>query len=267
MKILFFLALLVNLVFFLWQYNAGAFHNAADKTEIASPEPKQIWLLSELAKKPAVSVAAIHTPTRVVTNLIAPATVISRPTKNNPQHLITSTIVNSVQISATSATPMTPVATVTAKTFYCYQVGGFADKAAVIHWAQQQALDETSLQLKETPPVIADYLVNYPAAATLADSKKNMAVLTTHGINDFFMINQGEFKGTISLGVFKNEARAIKAQQILIQKGINAKVSKRYKTAATVSAQIKTEKTRPQLLATLAGHAPQPRVELVSQCK
>lgn len=264
MKILFFLALLANLVFFLWHYNAGAFHHAADKTELAAPKTKQIWLLSELEKKPPVNMAATHI-VPLAANLTAPATVMTRAIKDNPQHLVTSTVVNPVQTPVSSVT--TPATTAPVKTFYCYQVKGFADKTAVTHWAQQHAVDLSVLQLKETPPVVADYMVNYPAAPTIVDSKKNIALLKEHGINDFFMINHGELQGAISLGVFKAEAYAIKAQQDLIQRGIKAKVTKRYKTAASVSAQIKTAKNKPELLAALAGQAAKPSVELLPQCE
>lgn len=272
MKILFFLALLANLVFFLWQYNAGAFHHATDKAELANPEPKQIWLVSELEKKPPVPVAATHTAP-ITTNPTTAATITARTETANPQQLVTTAPVNPVQAPVPNQT--TPVAsasppataTTPVKTFYCYQVKGFADKTAVSRWAQQQALAPTALQLKEIPAVVADYMVNYPAASSFAESKNNIAILKEHGINNFFMINHGEFKGAISLGVFRSEARAMKAQQVLIQKGIKAKVTPRYKTAPVVSAQIKTEKTKPQLLATLAGQARQPSVELLSQCE
>lgn len=279
MKILFFLALLANLVFFLWQYNAGAFGHTTDKTELAISESKQIWLVSEMEKKLPVNRAATPTPPPA-THQTSPATVMALAKTNTPQQSVTSAAVHPVQplpvpsqtapianvaAPAPSLTPALPMASV--KAVYCYQVQGFADKTAVTRWAQQQTIDPKALQLKETAPVVADYLVNYPAAATFAESKKNIAVLKNHGINTFFMINQGEFKGAISLGVFKSEARAIKAQQVLIQKGINAKVTPRYKTAPVISAQIKTEKTKPELLLTLAGHAPKASVELLSKCE
>jgi hypothetical protein len=93
MKIVFFLALLINLIFFLWQYNAGAFHHVTDDAQIAPAEPKQIWLLSELAQKQPATV--IKTPIPPTTlSITAPAAVITRATKNNPQHLVTSTLTN-----------------------------------------------------------------------------------------------------------------------------------------------------------------------------
>ena len=262
MKNLFFLALLTNLMFFLWQYHAGAFRHVADKPEFVNPNPKQIWLVSELEKKPSVTVAAIQaSPGK--TTLTAPAAVISHPEKNNSPQTVVAPLANAASATVTSTTPVTPAV----KTLYCYQIKGFADKATATRWSQKQSTDASSVQFKEIPPVVSAYVVNYPAAATFADSKKNVAALKAHGVNSFFMINHGEFKGVISLGVFKNEARAMKAQQMLVKKGINAKVSKRYKTTATVSAQIKTEQTRPQLLATLTKYARHPSIELLSKCE
>lgn len=262
MKNLFFLALLANLVFFLWHYNEGDFHHAASESEFVTSAPKQILLVSELEKKPPVIAALTHSAT-VEPKLTAPAVISSQNAKNTLQHSPVSTAIK---------TAIAPVATeistaAVTKTFYCYQVRGFSDKTAATHWSQQPSINSSSLQIKETLPVVADYLVNYPAAATLAESKKTVDFLKSHGVTDFFMINHGEFKGAISLAVFKNEARAIKAQRVFIQKGINAKVSKRYKTAATVSAQIKTEKNKAQLLATLSKYTRHPSVESFSQCE
>lgn len=292
MKNLFFLALLANLVFFLWQYNAGAFRHEADKPEPVNPNPKQIWLVSELEKKQSLTVAASHA-SAVKTTLTAPTAVISRPEKNNPQQPVISTVTNTTNVAVATKTPATPAAiaslpeknnspqtvvapvtstisattTTAVKTFYCYQIKGFADKVAATRWTQQQSVDAASVQFKEIPPVVSDYVVNYPAAATFAESKKNIETLKAHGINNFFMINHGEFKGSISLGVFKNEVRAIKAQQIFTNKGINAKITKRYKSPATVLAQLKTEQTRLQLLATLTKYTQHPSVELLSKCE
>lgn len=275
MKKIFFLALLANLVFFLWQYHAGAFQHPTDAVEFTIPKSKQILLLSELDKKPSapIKVATISNPP-VASTVTVPAAIIARKTKNPLQHLVTSTRVNTIQATKaravsqatkTKAIPTATPATIAVKKFYCYQVGTFASKAAATHWLQ--TLGKVSLRrLKQNQPMVADYLVYFPAT-NVAESKKNMAMLKTQGINDFFMLNNGEFKGGISLGVFKNEAFAVHAQQVLILKGINAKVSKRYKTPPSVSAQIKTEKTKAQILAALTRQAPRLRVELLSKCE
>ena len=241
MKNVFFLALLANLVFFLWQYHIGGFHHPSDETlTVAPPNLQPILLVFEQKKQPPPINIDPLTPTATVVK--ADANVEKSP------------------LALTKPETSVPVT-------YCYQIGVFANKKALTQWLRQQGLDSTTLQLKENQPVVADYVVSYPAAATFADSKKNIAFLKARGINDFFMINNGEFKGTISLGVFKNEARATKVQQSFIQKGINAKVTKRYKTLPSVSARIKTTKTKAQLLASLPGYAVKSSVELLSKCK
>lgn len=258
MKILFFLTLLANLVFFLWQYNAGGFHRAEEKTEISNPEPKQIWLLSELPKKPPVTVAAIQTPP-----LAAPAVNVPQPAKNNPQVPTLLPVLKPAVAATASATPTTTATAV--KQFYCYQIKGFSDKSAAMHWSQKAGVS-MSLRFKEIPPVVADYVVNYPVP-TPAKSGESGEFLKQHGIKNFFVINHGESKGSISLGVFKSEAHAIKAQRMFIQKGINAKIAKRYKASPAVLTQLKTEQNRSQLLASLAKYTRHPKVESLSQCE
>lgn len=51
MKILFLLALLVNITFFFWQFNSGTLHSLPDKNSADINEDKQILLLDELSKK------------------------------------------------------------------------------------------------------------------------------------------------------------------------------------------------------------------------
>ena len=48
MKILFFIALLVNIVFFLWEFNSGALNSSMPVAKVEKNETKQILLLSEL---------------------------------------------------------------------------------------------------------------------------------------------------------------------------------------------------------------------------
>jgi hypothetical protein len=51
MKILFFVALLVNITFFFWQFNSGALKFSSDKKDTDVKQTKQILLLKELSKK------------------------------------------------------------------------------------------------------------------------------------------------------------------------------------------------------------------------
>lgn len=50
MKILFFVALLVNITFFFWQFNSGAVKSSSDKSGTDIKQTKQILLLKELSK-------------------------------------------------------------------------------------------------------------------------------------------------------------------------------------------------------------------------
>lgn len=282
MKILFFLALLANVIFFLWLYQIGTFNHSNIEQKIDASKPKQILLLSELKQQPT-TVAPIVQKQPAVASLIAPASVIARPAGNNPQHLVTSTVVNPATVSAnqpapasaptanvakpeviTAPTPAVAVA-IAPKPSYCYQIGMFNDKASAKRSAQQ-LIGKSAVQIKEIPPAIADYLVYFPAAANSPDGKNNAEVLREQGINDFFMINKGEFKGSLSLGVFKNEKRAIKSQQLFIEKGVQAQVAKRYKTEASFFYTAETDKTRVEILASLPKYTFKPNVKRTAHC-
>jgi len=56
------------------------------------------------------------------------------------------------------------------------------------------------------------------------DSKANLAMLKSRGINDTWLFTAGELRGSISLGLFKSEARAIKKSKSLRENGINSVV-------------------------------------------
>ena len=280
MKILFFLALLANVIFFLWLYQIGTFNHSNIEQKIDASKPKQILLLSELKQQPT-TVAPIVQKQPAVASLIAPASVIARPAGNNPQHLVTSTVVNPATVSANQPAPAsaptasvvkpdlitvpTPAVAIAPKPSYCYQIGMFNDKASAKRSAQQM-IGKTAVQIKEIPPAIADYLVYFPAAANSPDGKNNAEVLREQGINDFFMINKGEFKGSLSLGVFKNEKRAIKSQQLFIEKGVQAQVAKRYKTEASFFYTAETDKTRVEIVASLPKYKFKPNVKRAAHC-
>jgi hypothetical protein len=280
MKILFFLALLANVIFFLWLYQIGTFNHSNVEQKIDASKPKQILLLSELKQQPT-TVAPIVQKQPAVASLISPASVIARPADNNPQHLVTSIVVNPATVSAnqpapaptanvgkpeviTAPTPAVAVA-IAPKPSYCYQIGMFNDKASAKR-SVQQVIGKSAVQIKEIPPAIADYLVYFPAAANSPDGKNNAEVLKAQGINDFFMINKGEFKGSLSLGVFKNERRAIKSQQLFIEKGVQAQVAKRYKTEANFFYTAESDKTKVEILASLPKYTFKPNVKRTAHC-
>jgi len=51
---------------------------------------------------------------------------------------------------------------------------------------------------------------------------------TEYGIRDLQIINEGELKGAISLGIFSNEANAQTAKSRLEQQGLEVKIAPRF---------------------------------------
>ena len=55
-------------------------------------------------------------------------------------------------------------------------------------------------------------------------SKANLEMLKSRGITDTWLFTAGDLRGSISLGLFKSEARAIGISKILNAKGLNSVV-------------------------------------------
>jgi len=73
------------------------------------------------------------------------------------------------------------------------------------------------------------YVVYYPASSTMEGSLHNADVLKTeYGIRDLQIINEGELKGAISLGIFSNETNAQTAKSRLEQQGLEVKIAPRF---------------------------------------
>lgn len=73
------------------------------------------------------------------------------------------------------------------------------------------------------------YVVYYPAPASMEASFLTAANLkNNHGIKDLYVINDGEIKGAISLGVFSNEKNAESAKSKFEQKGLQVRIKPRF---------------------------------------
>jgi hypothetical protein len=73
------------------------------------------------------------------------------------------------------------------------------------------------------------YVVYYPAPASMEESLLTATNLkNNHGIKDLYVINDGEIKGAISLGVFSNERNAESAKSKFEQKGLQVRIKPRF---------------------------------------
>jgi hypothetical protein len=84
------------------------------------------------------------------------------------------------------------------------------------------------------------YVVYYPAPASMEESFLTAANLkNNHGIKDLYVINDGEIKGAISLGVFSNERNAESAKSKFEQKGLQVRIKPRFPIEAAYKVRMR----------------------------
>ena len=209
MKIVFFLVTLANVALFMWEYNKGAFKPVI---EILQVDQEPILLVNEKPVEHKQTVAEDKSPplgqndlTTADSQKPAPAIQDKDVEKN------------------TNSSKETPV--------ICYEAGPFADDDGYAAWRNRLNVAEGTIQsVSRDEQEISSYLVYYPAAKTLAESEANLKMLKDQGINDILLFKAGEDQGQISIGVFKNENRALLQKSRMLAKGIKAEVKARYKT-------------------------------------
>ena len=114
------------------------------------------------------------------------------------------------------------------KTKQCYELGPFSTMEAVkaiassidskAAWHQiTSSMDDVNVGFWIL------YRPNWPPES-FEESRANLVMLKARGIKDTWLFSAGELRGSISLGLFKNKARAISISNKLRGKGINSKV-------------------------------------------
>jgi len=194
MKIFFFLVLLTNIVFFLWEYNSKE-----EKVLITNKNntTEKIFLLSELSKNGAAKVQVeVDTDKQQGIKLAEKQSSIELENKS-----------------------------------FCYQVGPFLSETLLDDWLASNDIDISMLtKVNEMKKKVTGFLVYYPQADTYEQSKKNIQMLENKGFTDFWLFRTGELKGNISLGLFVKKSRAILLQERLLKAGVNVQIMPRYRT-------------------------------------
>lgn len=272
MKIVFFLVALANVALFMWEYNKGAFKPAIETSQQNTPvDQEPILLASELKKDSPTSETALFPSVldtldnslltdnpsspllkRRITQNILESEVTLNPVEqkqtvveNKPSPLGQNDLdtadlekpAPSIQVEQveknTKSGEETPM--------ICYEAGPFADDDSYATWRNQLSVAEGTIQsVSRDEQAISSYLVYYPAAKTIAESEANLQMLKDHGINDLWLFRTGGDKGQISIGVFKNESRALQQKSQMLAKGIKVEVKARYKTKTQRYVQVKS---------------------------
>jgi len=203
MKIFFFLVLLVNIIFFLWEFKAEK-----DKVSISNKDntTEKILLLSEISEKELSKRRTI-------------AAAEKQEDVRQAKILKSQSLIEEQSNIDLESKP------------FCYQVGPFLNEILLDVWLASNEIDINSLtKVNEMKKKITGFLVYYPQSDTYEQSKKNIKVLENKGFTDFWMFRKGELKGNISLGLFVEERRAIVLRDKLLTAGVNVKIMPRYRT-------------------------------------
>lgn len=121
----------------------------------------------------------------------------------------------------------------------CHEIGPFSNEQQMKEWLASQGIEGQPETFSREEQVVSTYLVYYPAAETMAESQRNVAMLQNKGIEELWLITKGKMKGVISLGLFKEKPRAEKLFLSMLNKGINVKVTERYKSEQRLYAKVK----------------------------
>lgn len=242
MKRLFFLLCLLNLSFLLWQFRIGNLTSEKPR-EVA---PSSIFLVGEYerARRGAHISGFIDNTIRQwrqteLENMLAelrgeswqlqltPVPVATKPSKPlEPEKIVE---------------PVKPPLKVVERK--CYEVGPFDGELGAKKWLAEKSLIGKQILQKDFA-IPYDYQVYYPAAKTPEQSRINKMMLNAKGLQDIWMIPDGDLKGGYSLGVFREKQRALNFRSQLAEKGIQAEIKLRDKTRVEWFVRVMLDKSK-----------------------
>jgi hypothetical protein len=110
-------------------------------------------------------------------------------------------------------------------------VGPFVDPAhADAARAQLERLGFTSRQRISQDEVRVGYWVRVPNLATPADATNALATLKAAGLDDAYVLGEGEPDNTVSVGVYSDPRRAAEVSAIVEKAGFTPETSDRLRT-------------------------------------
>jgi len=250
MKALFYLLLVLNIGFGVWQYSKSRL-TVAEPTE---PNSGGILLAGEYVR--ARRGAAIEEILNRQAGMIATETVgeqlagliLPPKTEASPQE----------PVAAKAKAPASSSPAVHANQLRkplrlrCLQTGPFSNAAAAQKWLRDNGFAPENVLSKDVSSP-ADYQVYFPAAKTQEQARLDKMMLNAKGLTDIWPIASGDSRSGYSLGVFKSKQRAEVFQAELAQRGIKAEIKARLKSKTEWLARIKIDADK-ALPTKLAAH-------------
>jgi len=222
MKYAFFILILANVVFFLWENNiiGQGDNTAASHQELRLPHTvEQLALLSErsaLSEKPSNTALTNPPMTEARAEQIEGAAPVFEPgpaQKTDPP------------VQKRDAQTGSPSELTRTTESSCFQWGPITDETRareVLNLVKAQS-DQAGLVRK--PSDLTDgWWVLFPKAHDMETAKSNRKMLLEKGVTDLWLFDKGPLQGAISLGLFKTRNRAEQAQKKLTEQGIITEV-------------------------------------------
>lgn len=285
MKILTFLFLTINVVFFMWQYHSGSFlppmkENFKGRSDLAPivlvEENKSLAVNTENAGSYSVKKFRVISDFQPIEKVVEPAPSIENIHKQplhvsqvNPEAILNPGLGEKPVVPAESFVVKNQKAEVssainedqekkqaeinineenlkgslsdTDTEDACYEIGPFGHQSQYFSWLNTFKGDYVAIKLiRREEPQSSGYFVYYPAEDTLEKSGANVEMLKDKGIEDYWVITEGETRGEISLGFLRTLERAEMLKKELLDKGVKAFIRPIFKDSNVIYAWVKT---------------------------
>jgi hypothetical protein len=213
MKILFYIGCLLNIGFFLWEWRNGAFNPPPISKSLPT-----IFLADEWRRMQTTPDIRILL-NRELENLSILPPVLFPPAA--AKSLARGPRVKIAEKSASSYA-----------TSACLEIGPFSSSQTAKNWMVSQNLNGTIFIKTE---LWADsYMVYMPASSDAEQDRLRLQTLNAKGVKDFWLLTNGEMKGALSLGLFKEKSRAEAMQSKFAQLGLKTAIKEGYKSRGVV---------------------------------
>lgn len=217
MKFIFFLLLLANIAFYMWE--ARLEHSDDDIKRVALNLPDTTERISLLSEVPPVFVDQLQTT--AVSPLAAPAV----SAKNQNQKALIQPLPSSVTINTLSPPNLHAMPPGNPG---CWLLGPYVTElnARIAQESVARKVQQTAL-VNRSAGVAEGYWLLYPRAESIDAGRDNRRMLLDKGIHDLWLFDRGELAGYISLGLFQTLREAELAQKKYFERNITTEIRSR----------------------------------------
>ncbi len=217
MRLVFWLFLLLNAVFFYWQFTQPE-ESAPLRVQSASKPAgvANLVLLRERGLGPLVEepLSTTREVTRANVELVPPKVVLQPSAKTvtsarpeNMAEVIASPAEENVKPAPTTKPESNPAPKII---LACFMLGPFKDEASAGKMYKALLPLGISIEQRLTKRRIPkNYWVFLPPQKSYADARRKFKKLEAEGLDDMFIMGAGDMKNALSLGLFKRKSMAI----------------------------------------------------------